>query len=94
MQDEEPLVPDDEVEEALAILESGRQLPPNPREAGVPRESAESFVARMHKIKARYEAQFLKRKEWEVRQLRTIASLNQSSHSVCPENSEVAHLED
>lgn len=50
----------------MATLEAGRKLPPDPREAGRPREPAERFVARMAKIVARYEAQHLKRAEWQV----------------------------
>lgn len=50
----------------LAHLESGRPLPPDPREAGTTREPAAAFTARLKKIVARYEAQFLKRKEWQV----------------------------
>lgn len=55
-----------EVEEGLAILESGQRLPPNPREAGRPREDGRAFRARMDKLRARYEAQFLKRSQRKV----------------------------
>ncbi len=55
-----------EVEAALAILESGQRLPPSPREAGRVPEDGPAFKARMEKLKARYEAQFLKRSEWKV----------------------------
>ena len=48
------------------MLEAGRKLPPDPREAGRRREPAERFVARMAKVVARYEAQHLKRAEWQV----------------------------
>lgn len=54
------------MEEFLALLEAGQRLPASPREAGRPREDAEAFVARMAKLVARYEAQFLKRSEWQV----------------------------
>lgn len=58
--------PSGEVESMLALLESGRPLPPDPREAGTTREDAASFTARLDKIVARYESQFLKRHEWQV----------------------------
>ena len=56
------------MEEFLALLEAGERLPPDPREAGRPKEDAADFVARMQELAARYEAQFLKRDEWQVRQ--------------------------
>jgi hypothetical protein len=54
------------VERFLALLEAGQALPPDPREAGKTREDAAAFVARMERIVARYEAQHLKRAEWQV----------------------------
>jgi hypothetical protein len=66
-----------EVEKALAILESGQLLPPDPRQEGRPREDGPAFRARMDKLKDMYEAQYLKRSEWKVRCLCTgIASLH------------------
>ena len=66
MQDNEEVEVSPRVEEFLALLEAGEQLPPDPREAGRPREDAVAFVARMGELVARYEAQFLKRDEWGV----------------------------
>ena len=50
----------------LETLADGGDMPPDPRLQGVPTESAESFRARMRKLNARYNAQFLKRKDWQV----------------------------
>lgn len=66
MQDNRRLQASVGVERFLGLLEAGRALPPDPREAGTTREDAAAFVARMHKIVARYEAQHLKRSEWQV----------------------------
>ena len=54
------------VEEFLRLLEEGRPLPADPRQAGRPKESARSFLARMGRLRARYNAQFLKRKDWQA----------------------------
>lgn len=66
-QDDVEIEPSPDVEAMLALLESGQPLPPDPREAGIERESAAAFTARLDKIVARYESQFLKRHEWQVR---------------------------
>ncbi len=66
--------PSPDVEAMLALLESGQSLPPDPREAGIVRESAAAFKARLNKIVARYESQFLKRREWQVCLLLTYGS--------------------
>ncbi len=58
--------PSGDVEAMLALLESGQPLPPDPREANTTREDAAAFTARLDKIVARYESQFLKRHEWRV----------------------------
>ena len=50
----------------LQLLEAGQPLPPDPRQMGRPKESAQSFLRRMDKLQARYDAQFLKRKDWQV----------------------------
>lgn len=55
------------MEDFLQLLEEGKPLPPNPRELGRRKESAQSFLTRMDKLQARYDAQFLKRKDWRVR---------------------------
>lgn len=54
------------VEEFLRLLEEGKALPADPRQAGRPKESARSFLARMCRMQARYNAQFLKRKDWQA----------------------------
>ena len=54
------------VEEFLKLLEEGKPLPADPRQAGRPKESAQSFLARMGRLQARYNAQFLKRKDWQA----------------------------
>ena len=54
------------MEEFLRLLEEGRPLPADPRQAGQPKESAQSFLARMGRLRARYNAQFLKRKDWQA----------------------------
>ena len=66
MQDEKQFQVGEGVEEALEILADGGKLPPDPRLEGKVPESAESFRTRMRKMTARYESQFLKRKDWEV----------------------------
>ena len=66
VQDDVKIEQSGDVEAMLALLESGQPLPPDPREAGTTREDAASFTARLDKIVARYESQFLKRKEWRV----------------------------
>ena len=65
-QDDIPFEPGEGVEEYLQLLEAGKPLPPSPREAGRPKESARSFLARMDALQARFDAQFLKRKDWQV----------------------------
>ena len=50
----------------LQLLEAGQPLPPDPRQMGRPKESAQSFLRRMDKLQARYDAQFFKRKDWQV----------------------------
>lgn len=67
LQDEQEFEMGAGVEEALEVLADGGKLPPDPRLAGKVPESAESFRERMRKMTARFEAQFLKRKDWEVR---------------------------
>ncbi|CAL8463617.1 g3151 [Coccomyxa elongata] len=64
--DDVEIEPSPDVEAMLALLESGQPLPPDPREAGIARESAAAFTARLDKIVARYESQFLKRHEWQI----------------------------
>ena len=54
------------VEEFLRLLEEGKPLPEDPRQAGRPKESAQSFLARMGRLRARYNAQYLKRKDWQA----------------------------
>ena len=54
------------VEELLRLLEEGRTLPADPRQVGRPKESAQAFLARMGRLRARYNAQFLKRKDWQA----------------------------
>lgn len=54
------------MEEFLRLLEEGRPLPEDPRQAGRPKESSRSFLARMGRLRARYNAQFLKRKDWQA----------------------------
>ena len=58
--------PEKGVEEMLQLLEAGKPLPPDPRQIGRPKESAQSFLRRMDALQARYDAQFLKRKDWQV----------------------------
>ena len=65
-QDDIPFEPGEGVEEYLQLLEAGKPLPPNSREAGRPKESARSFLARMDALQARFDAQFLRRKDWQV----------------------------
>jgi hypothetical protein len=60
------------VEEYLQLLEAGKPLPPNPRAAGRPKESARSFLARMDALQSRFDAQFLKRKDWQVNNIRIL----------------------
>ncbi len=67
IQDDIIFEPGEGVEEYLQLLEAGKPLPPSPREVGRPKESAQSFLRRMDKLQARYNAQFLKRKDWQVR---------------------------
>ena len=50
----------------LQLLEAGKPLPPDPGQIGRPKESAQSFLRRMDALQARYDAQFLKRKDWQV----------------------------
>ena len=66
-----PFVAGKGVDEFLELLKSGQPLPPDPNVAGIQAEGREEFVERMRKLKARYEAQFLDRKNWEVRSART-----------------------
>ena len=66
IQDDILFEPGEGVEEFLQLLEAGKPLPPDPRQIGRPKESAQSFLGRMDRMQARYEAQFLKRKDWQV----------------------------
>ena len=66
IQDDMPFEPGEGVEEFLQLLEAGKPLPPDPRQLGRPKESAQSFLRRMDALQARFDAQFLKRKDWQV----------------------------
>ncbi len=71
MQDEEPFAADandfpEDVVESLRILEVGGSLPAE-QHATEP-EDGTAFVARMDKLIARYEAQFLKKSQQKVGQ--------------------------
>lgn len=66
IQDDIPFEPGEGVEEFLQLLEAGKPLPPDAQQIGRPKESAQSFLRRMDALQARYDAQFLKRKDWQV----------------------------
>lgn len=65
-QDEEEFIPGEGVDELVASLEAGNPLPPDPEYEGLTPESHEEFTARMNKLAAAYEAQFLDQKDWKV----------------------------
>lgn len=54
------------VDEMVARLESGLPLPPDPNQADVVPETSEEYKARIDKLKAAFDAQFLPKKDWQV----------------------------
>lgn len=74
LQDDEEFVAGEGVDELIELLESGRPMPPDPEYEGLQPETAAAFTARIDKLKAAYEAQFLDRKNWKVRSLATAMS--------------------
>ena len=67
LKDDEEFEVGEGVDEMVQRLESGLNLPPDPRQEGLVPETSEEYIVRIEQLKAAFEASYLPKKDWEVR---------------------------